>query len=65
MSPSSLKITKRAIDEGKEKSLTDCLNIKFRLVCTALIRDDDFYKGVRVFLIDKDRKPLWKHLCLM
>ncbi|KAG5310292.1 HIBCH protein, partial [Acromyrmex insinuator] len=48
MSPSSLKITKRAIDEGKEKSLTDCLNIKFRLVCTALIRDDDFYKGNKI-----------------
>ncbi|KAG5309099.1 HIBCH protein, partial [Pseudoatta argentina] len=55
MSPSSLKITKRTIDEGKEKSLADCLNIEFRLVCTALTKD-----GVRVLLIDKDRKPLWK-----
>ncbi|KYN43172.1 3-hydroxyisobutyryl-CoA hydrolase, mitochondrial, partial [Trachymyrmex septentrionalis] len=60
MSPSSLKITKKAIDEGKEKSLADCLKIEFRLACTALTRDGDFYEGVRALLIDKDRKPLWK-----
>ncbi|XP_012057483.1 PREDICTED: 3-hydroxyisobutyryl-CoA hydrolase, mitochondrial-like [Atta cephalotes] len=60
MSPSSLKITKKAIDEGKEKSLVDCLKIEFRLVCTALTKDGDFYEGVRALLIDKDQKPLWK-----
>ncbi|EGI67751.1 3-hydroxyisobutyryl-CoA hydrolase, mitochondrial [Acromyrmex echinatior] len=60
MSPSFLEITKRAIDEGKEKSLADYLKIEFRLACTALTRDDDFYEGVRALLIDKDRKPSWK-----
>ena len=48
MSPSSLKITKKAIDEGKEKSLADCLKIEFRLACTALTKDGDFYEGNKI-----------------
>ncbi|XP_012535910.1 3-hydroxyisobutyryl-CoA hydrolase, mitochondrial isoform X2 [Monomorium pharaonis] len=59
MSPSSLKITKKAIDEGKGKSLADCLKIEYRLACTALSRDGDFYEGVRALLVDKDQKPVW------
>lgn len=45
MSPSALKITKKAIDEGKGKSLAECLEIEYRLACTALSKDNDFYEG--------------------
>jgi len=45
MSPSSLKITKKAIDEGKKKSLAECLEMEYRLAYTALPKDTDFYEG--------------------
>lgn len=45
MSPSSLKITKKAIDEGNEKSLAECLEIEYRLACSALHKNSDFYEG--------------------
>lgn len=48
MSPSSLKITKKAIDEGKGKSLADCLKVEYRLAYTALSRDGDFYEGNKI-----------------
>ncbi|XP_012221314.1 3-hydroxyisobutyryl-CoA hydrolase, mitochondrial isoform X2 [Linepithema humile] len=60
MSPASLKVAKKAIDEGRGKSLAECLEIEYRLAYTALNKDNDFYEGVRALLIDKDQKPIWK-----
>lgn len=45
MSPSSLKITKRALDEGSRKSLAECLEMEYRLGCTAVGEDSDFHEG--------------------
>lgn len=64
MSPTSLKITKLAVDKGRELSLAECLKMEYRLSCASLTRDGDFYEGVRALLIDKDQKPVWKPMSL-
>lgn len=45
MCPSSLKVSKKAIDEGKGRSLAECLKIEYRLACSVLNKDSDFYEG--------------------
>jgi len=58
-SPSSIKVAFRQISEGKRlKSLSECLNMEFRLV-NRCCQYDDFYEGVRALLIDRDNKPNW------
>ncbi|XP_011497619.1 PREDICTED: 3-hydroxyisobutyryl-CoA hydrolase, mitochondrial [Ceratosolen solmsi marchali] len=59
MSPTALKVTKKAIDEGSKKSLAECLIMEYRLVCACLKKNSDFAEGVRALLIDKDQNPLW------
>lgn len=58
MSPTSLKVSLRAINEGKKLSLSECLKMEFLLVIHHVI-DSDLKEGVRAVLIDKDQKPKW------
>ena len=44
-SPTSLKVTKKEIDEGASKSLAECLKIEYRLACACLTKDSDFAEG--------------------
>jgi len=44
MSPFSLKITKRALDEGSELTLAECLQMEFRL-SQRFVADNDFAEG--------------------
>lgn len=59
MAPLSLKITLRALEEGSEMTLAECLQMEYRL-SQRFVRDNDFPEGVRALLVDKDQKPKWK-----
>lgn len=59
LSPTSLKLTLRAVRAGASLDLADCLRQEYRIVCN-IRHGDDFYEGVRAQLVDKDRSPKWK-----
>lgn len=59
MSPTSLKITFKALDVEKTLNLHECLQLDYRIVYRCL-KSHDFKEGVRALLIDKDQKPKWK-----
>lgn len=44
MSPLALKITKRALDEGSELTLAECLQMEYRL-SQRFVNDHDFPEG--------------------
>jgi enoyl-CoA hydratase len=57
-SPTSLEITFRAIHEGRDKSLQDCLITDFR-IAQRLMQQADYFEGTRALIVDKDRTPRW------
>ncbi len=57
-SPTSLKLTLRAIREGRDLSFEDCLARELALSVRCL-DDPDFYEGVRAVILDKDNAPKW------
>ena len=58
-SPLSLKVTYRQMRMARGSDLRAALINDFRLVCRFL-EGEDFYEGVRAFLVDRDRKPRWR-----
>lgn len=56
--PTSLEITFRALREGRGKSLRECLITDFR-IAQRLMKQGDYFEGVRALIIDKDRQPKW------
>src|SRR3546814_16268774 len=63
MSPTSCKLTLRALREGANDNLAGCLAREYRIV-SAIKSGHDFYEGVRAQLIDKVGKPSWRHAAL-
>ena len=62
-SPTSLKVTLRAVRAAKALSLEAALNQEFRTV-SALLRAPDLVEGIRAQVIDKDRNPRWQPAAL-
>ncbi|KFD56123.1 hypothetical protein M513_02901 [Trichuris suis] len=58
MSPTSLKVTLKQMKLGRTLSFEECMKMEYRL-SQRMIRQHDFYEGVRSVLIDKDGKPKW------
>ncbi|KAK9878938.1 hypothetical protein WA026_003759 [Henosepilachna vigintioctopunctata] len=58
MSPTSLKVTLKILQDGSKLSLMEALKVEYR-VAAGCLSHHDFYEGVRALLIDKDQKPKW------
>jgi enoyl-CoA hydratase len=58
-SPTSLKITLRQLQLGREYDLEAALALEYRLT-QHVMAAHDFYEGVRAMLIDKDQRPRWR-----
>jgi len=57
-SPSSLKITLKAIQEAKSLNFDDCIKMEYRIT-NRLLEQHDFFEGIRALLVDKDKNPDW------
>ena len=58
-SPTSLKITLRQLIDGRSYDIEQALALEFRLT-QHVMRQHDFYEGVRALLVDKDQQPQWR-----
>lgn len=58
-SPTSLKVTLRALNEGASYDFDTCMKHEYRLV-THFLAEHDFIEGIRAVIIDKDQRPVWQ-----
>lgn len=58
-SPTSLKITLRALQQGNQLDFDACMRQEYRLV-TRFLQGHDFIEGIRAVIIDKDQSPRWQ-----
>lgn len=58
-SPTSLKVTLRALQIGANLNFDECMRQEYRLV-NHFLQHHDFIEGIRALIIDKDQKPQWQ-----
>ncbi|KAL0482300.1 3-hydroxyisobutyryl-CoA hydrolase [Acrasis kona] len=59
VSPLSLRVVHRQINLGRNLSFKDCFVMELG-IATQMLKENDFYEGVRALLIDKDKNPKWE-----
>jgi enoyl-CoA hydratase/carnithine racemase len=58
-SPTSLKVTLRALQAGKQLDFDGCMQQEYRLT-SRFLQSHDFMEGIRALIVDKDQKPNWQ-----
>ncbi|MBX3708134.1 MAG: enoyl-CoA hydratase/isomerase family protein [Gammaproteobacteria bacterium] len=58
-SPTSLKVTLKALQEGQHLDFDVCMRQEYRLV-SRFLQGHDFLEGIRAVIIDKDHSPIWE-----
>ncbi len=58
-SPTSLKVSFKAIQQGSKLNFDECMQQEYLLACHFL-QSHDFFEGIRAIIIDKDHAPLWQ-----
>lgn len=59
-SPLAVRLTFAQLRRGAGLDLEDCLRLEYRMV-RHVLESGEFAEGVRALLIDKDKKPRWRH----
>ena len=58
-SPTSLKVTLKALQLGQDLDLNPCLAMEYK-IAQGFMQHPDFFEGVRARIVDKDQAPVWQ-----
>jgi enoyl-CoA hydratase len=59
-SPFAVHVTFEQLRRGRDLDFGRCMQLEYRLVHRVLVAGD-FIEGVRALIIDKDKRPRWRH----
>lgn len=62
-SPTSLKVTLEQLRRAKNKSFDEVIEMDLK-IAQCMLKNHDFYEGIRAAVIDKDRNPHWDPVTL-